>query len=521
MLDLLLSQHPNAMVVAIDASGLFVPMPAEVPLTTHRRIHGIGPRSVLDMVVPAYRPAVIDAWLQAHASGAAQVHIHLSSDPAQPVRMHFLDVTESTGAFLGVFPGDAAEPGEARREVVGQGLTPRLATLRRDAQSVVVDVDQASSLLLGRPPAELRGERLYPIIHPDDQERAVRTWFEMLGTPGAVRRARLRIQHRDGTWLWFEATHHNRLDDASAPGVYTELLDITDEMTAHEALRAAERLLRRLTEALPLGVAQIDVQGRLIHRNDRLTEIVGGPSAETLAAQFAGLEQGDRAALLTAVATVLADGCDTDLEVALHRGGEPRYCGIGLRALTADSGAVTGAIVCVTDVTEMVRARHELEHRATHDPLTGCHNRASTIALLVQVLADCPPATGTAAIFLDLDGFKQINDEYGHAAGDTVLQYVVTCLTGAVRAGDVVGRLGGDEFLVTCPGIDSLADAEGIGDKLAAAIRTEVRVTGIPVVPRGSVGVAWAQGGTGSAQELIAAADRAMYRSKKSRRCGS
>jgi diguanylate cyclase (GGDEF)-like protein len=208
--------------------------------------------------------------------------------------------------------------------------------------------------------------------------------------------------------------------------------------------------------------------------------------------------------------------------VALCPGGEPRYCGIGLRALTADTGAVTGVIVCVTDVTEMVRARHELEHRATHDPLTGCHNRASTIALLVQVLADCPHEKGTAAIFVDLDGFKQINDEYGHAAGDTVLQCVVACLTGAVRAGDVVGRLGGDEFLVICPEVDSLADAEGIGDKLAAAIRTEVRVAGIPVVPCGSVGVAWAQGGTGSAQELIAAADRAMYRSKKSRRrCNS
>ena len=116
----------------------------------------------------------------------------------------------------------------------------------------------------------------------------MRTWFEMLGMPGAVRRARMRIRHRDGTWLWFDATHYNRLDDPSAPGIYTELLDISDEMAAHEALRSAERLLRRLTEALPLGVAQIDVQGRLIHRNDRLIEILGGARARESGSVYYG-----------------------------------------------------------------------------------------------------------------------------------------------------------------------------------------------------------------------------------------
>jgi diguanylate cyclase (GGDEF)-like protein len=520
MLDALLGQYPNAAVVAIEASGLFVPMPAAVPLTTHRRVHSIGPRTVLDMVVPADRPAVIDAWIQAHARGAAQINVHLSTDPDARVRLHFLDTTEWTGAYLGVFLGESGAPGGGRHAVVEQGLPPRLATLRRDEQSIVVEADEASALLLGRPVEELRGERLYPMIHPDDQERAVRTWFDMLGRPGAVRRARLRIRHRDGTFLWFEATHHNRLDDATAPGIYTELLDISDEMAAHEALRSAERLLRRLTEALPLGVAQIDVQGGLIHRNDRLSEIVGEPSAQTLAEQFAGLDPVDHAALSAAAATVLSDGCDVDLEVGLCHGGEPRCCGIRLRALTADSGAVTGAIVCVTDVTEMVRARRELERRATVDPLTGCHNRASTIALLERVMADCPPARGTAAVFVDLDGFKQINDDHGHAAGDAVLRCVVTRLAGAVRAGDVVGRLGGDEFLVICPEVATPADATALGDKLMCAIRTDVHVAGIPVVPDGSVGVAWAQGGTGSAQELIAAADLAMYRSKKSRRVG-
>jgi len=84
MLEALLAQHPTAMVVAIDASGLFAPMPAAVPLTTHRRIHGVGPRSVLDMVVPADRPPVIDAWLQADAHGAAQINVRLVAPSVLP-----------------------------------------------------------------------------------------------------------------------------------------------------------------------------------------------------------------------------------------------------------------------------------------------------------------------------------------------------------------------------------------------------------------------------------------------------
>jgi diguanylate cyclase (GGDEF)-like protein/PAS domain S-box-containing protein len=516
VLDALLMEYPTARVVAIDPSGAFVPVPEGVPLTTHREIQPIGRRTALDMVVASDRAGVVDAWLQAHASGAGSVIVHSATEPEHLMRMHFVDVTERIGLFFGVFVGQRDGSEDEPRSELDQVLPPRLATLRRDELSVTVDADHAATMLLGWSTEELVGERLYLLMHPDDQDRAVRTWIELLGLPpGSTRRARLRIRHHDGTWLWFEATHYNRLDDPDAPGIYTELLDISDEMAAHEALRAAEQLLRRLTEALPIGVLQVDVQGRLIHRNERITEIVGMPAAETLAEQFSQLEPDDRITLDGAVAKVLADGGDVDIEVGLRRCGEAQRCGIGLRALTADSGAVTGVIVCVTDVTEMVRARRELEHRATFDPLTGCHNRASTIASLQQVMAECPPTRGTAAVFVDLDGFKQINDSLGHAAGDTVLRRVVDCLTGAVRAGDLVGRLGGDEFLVICREVETPAAAERLGGKLAAAIRTDVPLDGVPVVPRGSVGVAWARGGTGTAQELIAEADRAMYRCKK------
>jgi len=113
--------------------------------------------------------------------------------------------------------------------------------------------------LLGWTPAELSGRRSLDLVHPDDHERAIASWMDMLSTPpGAARRVRLRHLHKNGQAVWFEITNHNHLADADRPGVIAEMLDISDEMAAQEAVRAAEQLMRRLTETLPLGILQID-----------------------------------------------------------------------------------------------------------------------------------------------------------------------------------------------------------------------------------------------------------------------
>ena len=111
-------------------------------------------------------------------------------------------------------------------------------------------------------------------------------------------------------------------------------------------------------------------------------------------------------------------GRDTDLEIAvLREADDARRCEVNIRALTDDAGAVTGAIVCLTDVTDSVRMRQELEERATFDVLTQTRNRASVLDALERTLS-APVNGGTAVIFIDLDRFKVVNDRFGHAAGD-------------------------------------------------------------------------------------------------------
>ena len=114
----------------------------------------------------------------------------------------------------------------------------------------------------------------YPYLgrSPDDRERAVESWMGMLARPGQSNRVRLRHRRRDGSWLWLEITNHNLLDDPSHGYVRAELMDISDEMVAQEALRAREQLLHRLAEALPLGVFQVDRDGAVVYANERLAE---------------------------------------------------------------------------------------------------------------------------------------------------------------------------------------------------------------------------------------------------------
>ena len=174
---------------------------------------------------------------------------------------------------------------------------------------------------------------------------------------------------------------------------------------------------------------------------------------------------------------------------------------------------------CVEDVTASVQSRSDLEVKAISDPLTGCLNRAGTLAVLQDSLDRAATLTerrGTAAIFVDLDQFKPVNDEFGHATGDEVLLRVAERIRRSVRSGDVVGRLGGDEFLVICPNVVNPETALAIARSLTLrAFGAPIDLGTASVAIRASLGVAWSHDRNTYATALVAQADAAMYRSKR------
>jgi diguanylate cyclase (GGDEF)-like protein len=162
------------------------------------------------------------------------------------------------------------------------------------------------------------------------------------------------------------------------------------------------------------------------------------------------------------------------------------------------------------DVTERKRLQDEIEHLAFHDPLTGLANRRLFLDRLGHALALAERAgTSCAVLFMDLDGFKTINDTLGHRAGDELLCLVAARLTSAARAGDTVSRHGGDEFALLCEGVD-LAGATAVAERIQEELHRPVDLQGAEVRLRGSVGIALAEPGM-TPDDILRDADAAMY----------
>jgi diguanylate cyclase (GGDEF)-like protein/PAS domain S-box-containing protein len=512
--EALLEQQPTALIAAIGADGIFVPIPDSLTRNGHGTLPG---RSAMDFVVPEDWERIIEAWERTRTTGAGRAVVRLAAAPHERVVVHYFDARHRHGVYLGVLIGPSA------RETLAAGVEvdaspPRLARARKNEAAVFVDVDEALSQILGWAADDLVGRRSLELIHPDDQERAIRAWMAMLAAGDNGPRVRLRHRRSDGSWVWLEVTNHNFLDDPSRAFVAAEMIDVSDEVGAQEALRQREELFRRLAEALPSGLVQIDRDGTVVYTNARLEEILGQPPSDAVDAQFGAVVRDDWAAFRAAIAAAVGDGADADLEVQVQRHGDQslRRCLARVRALT-DEGAVTGAIVSLEDVTESAQLQAELERRATIDMLTRCLNRATVMSSLEATLAQGDDGY-TAVIFVDLDNFKAVNDRHGHAVGDELLIVVGERLTRAVRHGDFVGRLGGDEFLVVCPDVAGADEAKTITDRIAAAVQGQLRIGGSPIELRASVGVAYAGRREATADALVSAADAAMYAAKRDRR---
>lgn len=418
-----------------------------------------------------------------------------------------------------------------------------VARVHKSDIAIVTAIDDATSNLLGWPAQEMVGKTSLELIHPDDQQLAVENWMQMLRSAEAPRAIRVRHLHRDGSWVWVELTNHNHLEDPALSCVVAEMVaadaggqlepagasDGDASMAGHQGpaprrlaewLAEREYLLHRLAEALPLGVIQLDFQGRVVYTNRVLHDILGVPRAQTVVEQLACVIPAERPLVEEAVAAVLHDGLDNNVEVHIgvsdgSGAKELRQCVLTMRGLQGDGPAVGGALVCVLDVTDSVRIREELRRRATYDEITQCHNRTAVMELVADELARSQGGEPLALVYIDLDHFKEVNDRFGHAAGDELLAIVGRRLLGAVRKGDTVGRIGGDEFLVVCPGMSSAAQAVRAAGRVAATFEQPIRLEAGAVGCRASIGVAWSGEEVADADSLVGRADAAMYEAKR------
>lgn len=518
-LEALLARHPRAIVEAVQAesSPVPVPVPGSVPLRHHRLLEH---DTLLDFVVPEDQPVVARLWAEARRRGISSGTVRRRDEPSAPTMLYFVDARADHGVMMALVTDEIAPD----RTVIGEDRPPappsRLTRSTLDPAGTFISVDEGMIQVLGRPADDLVGRRALELVHPDDYDLTVATWIEMLEHPDVPRREpmRMRMRHADGHYVWLEISHENRLADPDHRDVLSAGVDVTEEMSAHEAVRAREQLLADLVETMPVGLFHVATDGSLRYANERLREMTGVRDAATLDEQLARLAGDSRQRARRLAARALAgEGGDVLLTVRGQGGAGRRHWELRVRPLRDAAGTLIGATGSLEDVTARVVAHEDLEQQATRDPLTGCLNRAAVMRRLEESLrADGGGrCTGTAVVFVDLDDFKSVNDRHGHARGDEVLAEVASRLRASVRGGDAVGRLGGDEFLVVCSGVASAADARRAGRAIAGRIRGGLQTMQDAAVVGATVGVAWTDAPHADAAELVARADADMYRAKR------
>lgn len=514
-----LLDNRQALFAALSDDGFRIALPAELGVPGQQVIALPQSRAtIIDVLALAETMKVIAAWEAAEDTGMAFVEVHARHEPERLLTLTMIDMRHRFGVWIAsLSPAEtAAAQAHFANDLAGALATtvrPRTATMRKSEHAVILDIDERASRMLGWAPDQMVGKRSTEFLHPDDQDRVIVAWLDLLAEKGS-QRVRSRQRCADGSWLWVETEHTYLPPQADAEGddgkatVLAELTDISDEMKAHEDLGRRERLFRRLAESIPLGVLQIDADRGFRYVNDRLATIVGSPAPPTLDELVEAVLPESRPSFDAALVAALHHGRDGELEVALQAApdGERRTLSVNVISLGQGEG-VPGALCCFADITESARLREELRIKASYDMLTGCHNRATVMAFLSEHLA---AGTRAAAIFVDLDNFKPINDDFGHEAGDELLVHIARRLQGIGDSRGMTGRLGGDEFLIVVTGLDSESEAVAFADAVGALVREPVVLAETTIIPSASVGVALSRPGE-DARSLIKRADAAMY----------
>jgi diguanylate cyclase (GGDEF)-like protein/PAS domain S-box-containing protein len=286
---------------------------------------------------------------------------------------------------------------------------------------------------------------------------------------------------------------------------------------SHAALRRSEERYALALRAANDALWDWDLETGEVHFTERWQEMIGAAGEPGMDRWLERVNPEDRPQLEAAIAEHLAG--ETPLLDHEHRlkaaGGDWIWVRARGIAVFDDAGHAVRMAGSVSDVTARRRALDHLEHQATHDPLTGLANRAYFFSVLERSLerarrGEQPPC---AVVFLDLDGFKLVNDRYGHVFGDAVLATVGGRLQHSVRPGDIVGRLGGDELAVLLPACPDAEEARMVAERLTAALAVPYEVLGEAIEISASAGIAVAAPDE-TAEELLREADAAMYRAK-------
>ena len=436
-------------------------------------------------------------------------------------RRNARELREARDLFAGVL--NAA----SEQAIIGTDPSGRITVFNNGAERLT---GWTRDETLGRIPADFRHLRE---VDARAAELGIPVGFEVFVhnvTPDAAEVREWTFVRRDRRTVTVSLAVSQMTDElGNCVGYIGVATDITERKAAEQALAESEESFRLAFDTSPMGMLMFDITphdaGRITRCNQAMEQLLGRPAADVLGMSVTDLDVSEEDCAPTDLTRLLTIkvGERFEAEVAFARADGQTVWGALSASVVTPEGPHPYGICLVEDVTSRRRAEAELQHLASHDPLTGLANRALLMATIEQALdgAREHDGGGVGVVFLDLDGFKEINDTWGHAQGDEVLETVARRIENSIRPGDTAARLGGDEFAVLCPAVSDGAQLCGIAERLREELRRPVRLVDGEIYDRLSVSVGVAiSDPTCTAEALLRQADSRMYDAKRNGRGG-
>jgi diguanylate cyclase (GGDEF)-like protein/PAS domain S-box-containing protein len=376
-----------------------------------------------------------------------------------------------------------------------------------DAKAMITFCSPAVTEVFGYDPAQVVGRSGFEFVHPDDVEVAAGSLAHALAEPGLTPSVTLRVRSADGSYAWTEEVATNLLDDPHVDGFIVNVRNIGDRV-------ATERKYRDIVETAQEGIWIVDATGRTTFANQRLASMLGGQIDDVLGRTPMELATAQFASVFSAQLEARQRGEPGRYEAELSRSdGSVVNVLVSAQPCLDDAGAFTGAHAMITDITSLKALERQLTHRALHDDLTGLANRALLTDRLEHMLTSLGRRDRLAALLMiDVDGFRRVNDSYGHDRGDDLLIQVAERIASALRADDTAARIGGDQFAALCEELHDRKEAGDIARRVLAAIAEPMTVGNDTLVLTASVGIAYTPADT--AATLLRDADIALHRAQ-------
>lgn len=294
--------------------------------------------------------------------------------------------------------------------------------------------------------------------------------------------------------------------------------DVTARKMADAALRESEYKMRTLLGSMSEGLVQVDQDEVIEFVNERFCEMTGYGREELLGQNMIDIlfDEHERQ-YVKAINKKRLNGKSGQFELRLKKkSGESLYAIIGGAPIINAENEIVGTMSVVTDITGRKLIEEQMVHDAFHDALTGLANRKLFMEHLQLTIARSERESGTmfAVLFLDLDRFKIVNDSLGHSEGDKLLKAIAGRLNLILRPGDLVGRLGGDEFTILLSELDSPAAALLIAERIQEEMSMPFDLGGSEITTSASIGITFSSPAYTQAEEMLRDADIAMYRAK-------